>query len=82
MFNTVKGDEQHIQNPRKRPNKPDPDHNDHRLRLYVALLLISAYVVLLLLLPWVPAARDPLLYLGPFASAIVGYAFGNQQRKL
>jgi hypothetical protein len=45
--------------------------NDDRLRLYVALLVISAYVVLLMLLPWVPAARDPLVFLGPFAGAIV-----------
>jgi hypothetical protein len=52
--------------------------NDDRLRLYVALLLITAYVVLILLLPWVPAARDPLIFLGPFAGAIVGYAFGQR----
>jgi hypothetical protein len=65
---------------RQQSDKPDPDRNDGRLRLYVALLLISTYVVLLLLLPWVPAARDPLLYLGPFAGAIVGYAFGYRHR--
>ncbi len=65
----------------RRPEQPNPEQNDHRLRLYVAMLLISAYVVLLLLMPWVPAARDPLLFLGPFAGAIVGYAFGNQQHQ-
>ena len=65
----------------RRPEQHDPDRSDHRLRLYVALLLISAYVVLLLLMPWVPAARGPLLFLGPFAGAIVGYAFGNQQHQ-
>jgi hypothetical protein len=48
--------------------------------LYVALL-ITAYVVLILLLPWAPAARDPLIFLGPFVGAIVGYAFGNRQRE-
>ena len=66
-------------NPRRRPDKPDPDHNDHQLRLYVALLLISAYVILLMLMPWAPAVRDSLLFLGPFVGAIIGYAFGHRQ---
>lgn len=60
-------------------DKTDADHNDDRLRLYVALPLISTYVILLLAMPWVPATRDPLVFLGPFAGAIVGYAFRSQQ---
>ena len=72
--------EQDDENRAQSANKPDFDHNNDRLRLYVALPLICAYVMLLLVMPWVPAARDPLLFLGPFAGAIIGYAFGNKQR--
>jgi hypothetical protein len=67
-----------MSNPIRRPDKNNMDRNDNQLRFYVALLLISAYVLLLLLLPWVPAAREPLLFLGPVTGAIVGYAFGHQ----
>ncbi len=63
------------------PDMTDPDHNDDRLRLYVALLLICTYVLLLLMMPWVPAARDPLIFLGPFVGVIVGYAFRSQRRE-
>lgn len=71
-----------MSNVHRRPNAPDrPDRNDDRLRLYVAILVISTYVFLLVLLPWVPAARDPLVFLGPFTGAIVGYAFGNQRQR-
>lgn len=59
------------------PNLP----GDDRLRIFVALLLTGAYVILLLLMPWVPEVREPLLFLGPFVGAIVGYAFGNRTRQ-
>lgn len=56
-------------------------HGDDRLRIFVALLLTSAYVILLLMMPWVPEVREPLIFLGPFVGAIVGYAFGNHTRQ-
>lgn len=68
FFQHISIKERAMANSPRRPEQPDPEQNDHRLRLYVAMLLISAYVVLLLLMPWVPAARDPLLFLGPFAT--------------
>jgi hypothetical protein len=62
-----------------RPDKSGPNQHDDRLRLYVAILLISAYVLLLMLLPWVPAARDPLLFLGQPIGVILGCTFRNQR---
>lgn len=65
-----------------RPNPSQGYSPNERLRLYVALILIIAYVLLVVLLPWVPSVREPLSFLGPFVGAVIGYAFGNYRGQL
>jgi hypothetical protein len=62
-------------------HQDDRPPSDDRARLIVALLLVIAYLLLLGLMPWVPAVRDPLVFLGPLVGAVVGYYFGQHQNQ-
>jgi hypothetical protein len=62
----------------KTPQKGSPDD---RARMIVALLLVTVYLLLLGIMPWVPPVRDTLILLGPFVGAVVGYYFGQQQNQ-
>jgi hypothetical protein len=59
-------------------NRQNPDG---RTRFYVALLLVTPYTVLLLMLPFVPAARDALIILGPIVGYTVRYLFELPHRR-
>lgn len=52
-----------------------PNPIDARTRLYVALLLVVPYALLIVLMPFIPATRDPLIILGPLVGYTVRYLF-------